>query len=110
VGSVRVCGKTCHAAKGAKCRCWCGGLFHGSGGLAARQAFADAFGCTELPTTEMAFNETTAQQNLFGTESDGDRWRAAVAAAVAAREQAGAERRAKRACADTSVTPSAVAV
>lgn len=41
---VRVCGATCHKARRAKCRCWCGGLFHGSQGGAARTAFADDFG------------------------------------------------------------------
>lgn len=34
----RHCGKQCHAAKGDKCRCWCGGAFHGPKGAALRQA------------------------------------------------------------------------
>jgi hypothetical protein len=38
VGKVRRCDKRCHNAKGPRCRCWCGGFFHGSAGAANRQA------------------------------------------------------------------------
>ena len=37
---VRRCDRRCHAAKGKRCRCWCGGFFHGSGGAANRAALA----------------------------------------------------------------------
>lgn len=43
MGRRRVCGKTCHDAKRDKCGCWCGGLFHGSKGDAARAAFAEVW-------------------------------------------------------------------
>ena len=87
MGTVRVCGKTCHAAKRAKCRCWCGGLFHGAAGKEARDAFAREFAVDELPTTEQQFRDQTEQGDLFAEVGAGDRWRAAVAAAVAARER-----------------------
>lgn len=41
---ARVCGKICHRAKRDQCRCWCGGLFHGKQGEAAREAFTSSFG------------------------------------------------------------------
>ena len=44
MGRTRVCGKICHDAEGPDCHCWCGGLFHGSKGKAAREAFAAEFG------------------------------------------------------------------
>ena len=50
MGRSRTCGKVCHEAKQAKCECWCGGLFHGAAGEAARQAFAQVVG--ELPGGE----------------------------------------------------------
>lgn len=40
MGRVRVCGDRCHNAKRPRCRCWCGGFFHGSGGAANRDALA----------------------------------------------------------------------
>lgn len=85
MGKTRVCGGTCHKAKGAKCRCWCGGVFHGRGGKEAREAFAREFGLETLPTTERALNELTSQGDLFAGGSSGERWRSAIAAAVAAR-------------------------
>ena len=41
MGKVRRCDKRCHNAKGLRCRCWCGGFFHGSAGVANRQALQD---------------------------------------------------------------------
>ena len=38
MGKVRHCGKRCHEAKGTRCKCWCGGFFHGSGGASNRTA------------------------------------------------------------------------
>ncbi len=46
MGKVRRCDKRCHAAKGTRCRCWCGGAFHGSAGAANRQTLQD--GVTDL--------------------------------------------------------------
>lgn len=60
---TRVCNATCHNAKGSKCRCWCGGKFHGTGGAAAREEFKTAF--KELARTEEQFKEITRQPNLF---------------------------------------------
>jgi hypothetical protein len=85
MGKTRVCGGTCHKAKGSKCRCWCGGVFHGSAGAPAREAFAREFGVPVLPTTERTFQETTGQGDLFEGGSAGGRWRAAIDAAVRAR-------------------------
>ena len=42
MGRVRTCGSRCHNAKGARCRCWCGGFFHGSAGAANREALVNA--------------------------------------------------------------------
>ncbi|MDD5537781.1 MAG: hypothetical protein PHF12_02305 [Candidatus Omnitrophica bacterium] len=46
MGKVRRCDKHCHSAKGIRCKCWCGGFFHGSGGAGNRAALAQ--GATEL--------------------------------------------------------------
>jgi hypothetical protein len=81
---TRVCGKRCHDALQAKCRGWCGGTFHGAGGLDARLAFAGEFILDKLPTTEAKF-QTLTQPNLFHT---GASWRDRVETAVAAREDA----------------------
>ena len=89
MGKVRVCGGTCHKAKRPKCRCWCGGLFHGTGGREAREAFVQEFGLEKVPTTEQAFDEVTGQLDVFTEAPAGHRWRSAIAAAVAARAVAG---------------------
>lgn len=44
MGRARVCGKICHRARRHMCKCWCGGLFHGKNGEAAREAFAKEWG------------------------------------------------------------------
>jgi len=88
MGKTRVCGGTCHKAKRPKCRCWRGGLFHGTAGKHAREAFVREFDVANPPTTEQAFNDECGQPSLFGDGSSGQRWRAAVAAAVAARDKA----------------------
>ena len=31
----RVCGKRCHSARGTRCRCFCGGFWHGKNGASA---------------------------------------------------------------------------
>lgn len=46
MGKVRRCDRRCHRARGTRCRCWCGGFFHGSAGAANRQALAQ--GVTEV--------------------------------------------------------------
>ena len=46
MGKVRRCDKRCHSARGTRCRCFCGGFFHGSAGAANRAALAQ--GATEL--------------------------------------------------------------
>jgi len=46
MSKVRRCDKRCHQAKGARCRCWCGGAFHGSAGAANRAALQE--GVTEI--------------------------------------------------------------
>ena len=78
MGKVRVCGATCHRAKCAKCRCWCGGVFHGKAGDAARQAFREAFNVEKIPTTEQVFRKLTGGPDLFTTLSVGDEWRGRV--------------------------------
>ncbi len=44
MGKVRRCNARCHCAKGTRCRCWCGGFFHGKDGTGAanRGALAQA--------------------------------------------------------------------
>lgn len=87
MGDVRSCDARCHNAKGTHCTCWCGGLFHGRQGAAARQAFAEAF--NEMPSSLEQFDALTTSPGLFDVDTDaGGRWRAAVAAARAARESA----------------------
>jgi hypothetical protein len=41
MGRTRRCNGRCHRAKGTRCRCWCGGTFHGSAGAANRQALQE---------------------------------------------------------------------
>jgi hypothetical protein len=41
MGKVRRCDKRCHTAKKPRCKCWCGGAFHGTNGAANRQSLAD---------------------------------------------------------------------
>ena len=38
---IRTCGKTCHSAKGTRCRCVCQGFYHSSAGVANRQALQE---------------------------------------------------------------------
>jgi hypothetical protein len=76
-GKVRVCDGKCHNAKKPDCDCWCGGMFHGARGSAARDAFKQAWG-GEIP------REGEPQQLDFG---GAERWHAAVAAARAAAGQ-----------------------
>jgi hypothetical protein len=81
---TRVCGKTCHHAKGAVCRCWCHGLFHGSAGDAAREEFCRAFQVDAVPTTEGLFRVITGQPDLFSDGlGAGDDWRARVERGIA---------------------------
>lgn len=44
MAGTRTCGKRCHGAAHAACRCWCGGLFHGERGSVARAVFTEVFG------------------------------------------------------------------
>jgi len=38
MGRIRRCDSRCHHAKGTRCKCWCGGAFHGSAGADNRAA------------------------------------------------------------------------
>lgn len=83
MGTVRTCGSRCHSAKSERCVCWCGGLFHGAAGDAARQAFRDRF--QETPATEADFDRALSQGDLFAGHSAADTWRAAISRAREAR-------------------------
>jgi hypothetical protein len=107
VGKTRVCGKRCHTARRAECRCWCGGLFHGAAGREARDAFAEAFKCQKLPSTEHAFDVLTGVCDLFADAGAGETWRSAVTAAVTARDASRAQRAAARASGGTSTRSAA---
>ena len=48
MGKVRRCDSRCHNAWGTRCRCWCGGAFHGADGAGAANREALAQGMTEL--------------------------------------------------------------
>ena len=48
MGKVRTCSSRCHSAKGSRCRCWCGGFFHGKDGAGAANRETLAQGMTEL--------------------------------------------------------------
>jgi hypothetical protein len=73
----RVCGKRCHNAKCQACKCWCGGMFHGTAGANARESFAKAFEVEKLPTTLAAFDALTRQRSLFEAFDAGTVWREA---------------------------------
>lgn len=96
MGKTRVCGGTCHKAKKPNCRCWCGGVFHGSAGELARVEFAAAFKCHILPTTEKAFDQVTGQRDLFTDGTEGDVWKQRISEALAARLSSVGQRRRKR--------------
>jgi hypothetical protein len=75
-GPLRVCDSSCHEAKFDDCNCWCGGLFHGSKGEAAREAFADIFGDYPsyefgLPAFHMAMAAAKAASEDTGSEEHG---------------------------------------
>lgn len=42
MGRVRRCDSRCHNAKKPRCRCWCGGHFHGAQGAGNREALVQA--------------------------------------------------------------------
>jgi len=67
----RRCDARCHRATRDKCSCWCGGIFHGAKGEAARETFREAFGA-DVPAEE------PEQGDLFG---DGERFMQALARA-----------------------------
>ena len=48
LSKVRRCDDRCHRAKKPRCRCWCGGAFHGSNGTGAANREALAQGMPEL--------------------------------------------------------------
>ena len=48
MGKVRRCDGRCHRAKRPRCRCWCGGAFHGVNGAGAANREALNKGMTEL--------------------------------------------------------------
>lgn len=75
MGKSRVCGGVCHKAKGPKCRCWCGGVFHGAGSAGRRAEFAAAFGLEKVPNTEQAFLEVIGQPDFWGEAAVADEWR-----------------------------------
>lgn len=77
----QVCGGQCHNAKCAKCRCWCGGVFHGAAGELARQTFVAAFGVDKVPAMEAGFLELIGQPDLFTDPTVTDEWRSRIASA-----------------------------
>jgi hypothetical protein len=81
MGEVRRCDSRCHDAAHPQCECWCGGLFHGKAGEAARQAFAKEFG-RDVPALPF---ETDEQPTLGVETADGSRFHAAMIAAALAR-------------------------
>ena len=48
MSKLKRCDSRCHQAKGTKCRCWCGGFFHGRNGGAAINRAALAGGMIEI--------------------------------------------------------------
>ncbi len=42
MNKARRCDKQCHEAKGSRCKCWCGGFYHGSGGDENRESLQEA--------------------------------------------------------------------
>lgn len=56
MGKVRLCNWRCHRAKKPRCRCWCGGFFHGANGAGAANRAALSQGITE-PLEQHGFKE-----------------------------------------------------
>lgn len=42
MAKIRRCDNRCHSAKGTRCKCWCGGTFHGTAGAINREALLQA--------------------------------------------------------------------
>jgi len=59
MGKVRRCNWRCHRAKGTRCRCWCGGAFHGANGAGAanREALHQATGEAKELLEQSGFKE-----------------------------------------------------
>ena len=53
---IRKCNSRCHQAKGTRCKCVCGGFYHGKNGGANRQALTEQ--------TEGEVQETLAQHGF----------------------------------------------
>ena len=71
MASSRRCDDRCHSARGPICTCWCGGVFHGARGAAAREAFVELYG--DQPVDD------PLEAELFGPEmSDYERALAAA--------------------------------
>jgi hypothetical protein len=56
---IRRCDSRCHKAKSPRCKCWCGGAFHGEKGAANRESFVQAVeqGMEEQLLTEHGFKK-----------------------------------------------------
>ena len=98
MGRTRVCGKICHDAEGPDCHCWCGGLFHGSKGKAAREAFAAEFG--EDPKGELPDHDGRAESFAIALDravsASGRAWKCSGATCRAKETHAALRRGLKR--------------
>ncbi len=69
MGRTRRCDSRCHHAKGTRCKCWCGGFFHGAAGAVNRQAVRDGVdGVLEEHGFKNGETKYLEQQDLPGME------------------------------------------
>lgn len=70
MGRTRRCDSRCHNAKGARCKCWCVGAFHGAAGLTNREALWN--GVTEVLEEHFKYGETVylEQREMFKCPSE----------------------------------------
>lgn len=86
MSEVWSCDARCHNAKGLKCECWCGGVFHGKAGEPAREAFCESFD-SDVPSDFERFTEALTQTTLLSADltETGHRFLAATFRAIAAK-------------------------
>lgn len=66
---VRRCDDRCHRAKGSRCRCWCGGTFHGRLGAVNREALRQ--GVLDVDDHGFAKGKTAYLEQIKMLEKEG---------------------------------------
>lgn len=65
MGKIRACDLRCHNAKGAICKCWCNGRYHGKGHERANELFGKDFYWTKPVKGKTFIDDQHGQPVLF---------------------------------------------